>query len=161
LSRSYFLGLFVLAIFGIALALAPAPAFPASPADFSFASGSIGAAYVAVSHAQQDGGNVSGLVANLNVALGLYMRAQAENPANPSRASSDLQNATQIAQHVALEAPAVGGSGLAARRTQEYLSVGSAAAVLAVAAALYIYGERIYHMVWLRLHSGHVVKKVG
>ena len=26
---------------------------------------------------------------------------------------------------------------------------------------IYIYGERLYHRLWLRVYSGHVVKKVG
>ncbi len=133
----------------------------ASPSDFTSASNSIGAAYLAVSHAQQQGGNVSALVDSLNMALGLYTRAQAENSSSPSKATSDLQNATVIAQQVALAAPTVGQAGAAARQTQEYASVGAAAVIIAIAALLYVYGEKIYHRIWLRLYSGYVVKRVG
>ena len=138
-----------------------APAAAASRSDFVSASGSIGAAYAAVSRAQQEGGNVSGLVASLNLALGLYTEAQSVNQSSPALATADLQNATGIADGVALAAPSVGQEGRAARQAQEELSVGSAAAIVAVAAILYVYGERIYHRLWLRLYSGYLVKKVG
>ena len=149
--------------FLVASALLPAggPASSASPSDFTAASGSIGAAYLAVSQAQQSGGNVTGLVASLNVALGLYTRAQAENRSDPARASSDLQNATLIAQTIEQDAPVIGQAGAAARQTQEYVSAAAAAAIVAVAGLLYFFGERIYHRLWLRLYSGYTVKKVG
>ena len=89
------------------------------------------------------------------------MRAQAENAADPPKASSDLQNATLIAQQVAQEAPAVGQAGTAARQSQEYLSLGSAAAIIVVAALIYVYGDRVYRRIWLRLYSGYTVTKSG
>jgi hypothetical protein len=152
----------ILAVFVVALALMPTPtSTAASPSSFSTASSSIATAYVTVSHAQQDGGNVSDLVASLNTALGLYTKALKENGTNPALALSDLQNATAMAQQVTLAAPAIGQAGVSAHQAQEYLSVGTAAAVVAIAALLYVYGERIYHRLWLRLYSGYTVKKVG
>lgn len=161
MKRVGIIGAFVILFVAFAAFPAADPVRAASPSDFAGASGSIGTAYLAVSRAQQDGGNVSGLVTNLNVALELYTKAQSENSSNPARALADLQNATTIAQQVALEAPGIGQTGAAARQAQEYISVGSAVAIVAVAALLYVYGERIYHRLWLRMYSGYLVKKVG
>src|SRR5487761_86650 len=79
----------------------------ASPADFSSASNAIDSAYVSVHSAEESGGNVSSLVNQLDSALALVQRAQSENATNPSQATLDLQNATQIAQKVALESSSV------------------------------------------------------
>jgi hypothetical protein len=155
------LGLLAVFILALALAQMPTLSVAASPSSFSAASTSISTAFVAVSQAQQDGGNVTGLVASLNTALGLYAKAQGENGNNPALALTDLQNATAMAQQVTLAAPAIGQAGLSARQAQEYLSVGSAAGIVAIAALLYVYGERIYHRLWLRLYSGYTVKTVG
>ena len=151
----------VILLVAMALVLFANPALAAAPPVFVGASNSIGTAFIAVDHAQQLGGNVTGLVASLNVALGLYMRAQAENSSDPSRAAADLQNATTIAQEVSLEAPAIGTDGSAARQAQEEVSIGAAVAIIAIGVLLYLYGERIYHRLWLRLYSGYVVKEIG
>lgn len=133
----------------------------ASPATFSSASGAISTAFVAVHQAGNDGGNVTGLVASLNAALQLYSQAEAENATQPAKASSDLTNATQIANGVSAEAPAIGQQGAAARQTQLELSIGSATVIVVLAALIYVFGDRIYRRAWLRLYSGYTVKKVG
>jgi hypothetical protein len=143
------------------LASSVLPTTAASPSDFSSASDSIEVAYVAVNHAQQSGGNVTALVSRLNAALELYMRAESENSTDPTKARSDLQNATQIAQQVGTDAPAVAQAGQAARQAQEYLSVGGAAAIIAIAALIYLYGDRLYRALWLRLYGNHTVRGVG
>ena len=152
-------------LFAVTLTLSIIPVGPTAQAapssDFTSASSSIGTAFLAVSRAQQDGGNVTGLVASLNLALGFYARAQGENGSSPAQASVDLQNATAIAQQVALAAPAVGRAGAAARQVQVETSVAAAVAIVAIAVGLYFFGERIYHRLWLRVYSGYVVKKVG
>jgi hypothetical protein len=137
------------------------PATAATSQDFSSASSSIASAFSAVKAAQHDGGNVSKLVSALNIALGLYMQAQAENSANPTKASTDLQNATLMAQQVSASAPSIGQAGASARQTQELVSIASAVGVLIVAALVYFYGEGIYRRIWLRVYSNHVVRKVG
>ena len=101
------------------------------------------------------------LIASFNVALALYAKAQGVNSTQPGAATSDLQNATQIADAISADAPLVGQQGAAARQTQLELSVGSAAAVVALAALIYVYGDRIYRRAWLRLYSGYLVKKIG
>ena len=155
------LTLLVVALLVSGLAWATSPASSAQPADFGSTSAAIASAYATLASAAREGGNVTALVSRLNVALGLYSRAEAENQSEPLVASQDLMEATAIAQNVSQSAPGVGQAGSAARQLQEELSVGSAAAILAVAAVLYAYGEKIYHRLWLSLYSGFVVKKVG
>jgi hypothetical protein len=118
-------------------------------------------AFVAAQSAGKEGGNVSGLVAKLNVALGLIRVAVAENSTDPSQAAADLANATQIAQGVSSSAGQVGAAGAAARQLQFYISVGSAVAIVVIAAGVYLYGDRLYRRLWLRVYGGHVVSKVG
>lgn len=132
-----------------------------SESSVSSAESTIQGAFVVVQNAESQGGNVTSLVGQLNDALTLVQRALAENSTNPSQATADLQSAIVIAQQVAADAPAVEQSGLASRQAQEYVSIGSAIAVVTVAALIYVYGERIYRRIWLRLYSDHVVKKVG
>jgi hypothetical protein len=143
------------------LASQPAGATAASQSEFSSASGSIASAFLAVSSAQQSGGNVTALVAQLNLALKLYMQADSENQSQPSQASADLRNATIIAEKVGTNAPAVGQAGASARQLQTYLSAGAAVAVVAMAALVYVFGDRVYRRLWLRVYSGHLVKRVG
>lgn len=161
MSRTGTLRLLALITLAVVVFSTAEPAMSATPTDFAAASNSINGAYLAVSQAQEKGGNVTGLVVRLNEALGLLMEAGAKNSTDPVQAALYLQNATSLARSVALEAPGIGRAGAAARTTQEYVSVGSAIAIVVVAAALYVFGERIYHSVWLRLYSGHLVKKVG
>jgi hypothetical protein len=151
----------VVALAVLFMASTATQASAAGPGTFASASSAIASAYLAVNQAHSDGGNVTALVASLNVALGLYATAQAENATRPSLAATDLQNATVIAQTVASEAPAIGTQGLAARQAQEELSLGSAAAIVVIAALVYVFGDRIYRRAWLRVYSGFVVKKVG
>ena len=141
--------------------LAAGPAQAASTADFGSVSNSIGAAFVAIQGADQSGGNVSSMVARLNLALNLVEKAQAENATDPVLAATDLHGAESIAVQVSGEAPSVAQTGEAMRQTQVYLFVVSAVVILSVAVAIYIYGGRLYHLVWLRLYSKHEVRRIG
>lgn len=155
------LGLLAIIVVASVLLSSAAPALSATAPNFASASSSISSAYVAVSRAQSQGGNVTGLVASLNSALALYSKAVQENQTDPAAASADLQSATLTANQVSAAAPGVGQEGAAARLAQEELSVGGAVAIIVLAGVIYLFGDRIYHRAWLRLHSGYMVKKVG
>lgn len=161
LHRAGAIALMIFLLSVAALSSNPAPADAASPSQFSAVSGSIASAYAAVNAAQARGGNTTSLVASLNTAIALFERAQAENASLPAAAATDLQNATAIAQQVQGSAPAIGAQGASARQVQEYVSVGTAAAIVIIAGALYVYGDRIYRRIWLMVYSGFEVKKLG
>jgi len=133
----------------------------ASPAPFSTASSAVQQAFLAVQNAEKDGGNVSSLVAQLNGALALIQKASAENSTNPGQAASDLNAAVTISQGVKASAATVGQQGMAGRQFQSELSIGSTIVIVGIAIALYIYGERIYHRLWLRMYGSHVVRGTG
>jgi hypothetical protein len=146
--------------FAFALAVTP-PASAASQTDFSNAQEAIALAYSATVGAASNGGNVTALVARLQSSLILVENATAVNTSDPALASAYLQNATLIANGVSAQALLVGQAGLNARQAQTLESVGSAAGIVVVASLLYLFGDRIYRALWLRLYGGHLVRKVG
>lgn len=133
----------------------------ANSSNFTSANSAINSAFSATRGAEQSGGNVSALIAKLNVALSLVQKAQSENASNPTQASLDLQNATQIADQVSTSAPSVARAGSAARETQYAESIGSSIAIVILALLVYLYGARVYHLVWFYLYKNHLVKKGG
>ena len=153
--------LIALLVVGAVLLTGPLSANAAPPSSFSGAYSAVQAAFLSVNAAQQRGGNVTGLVLKLNGALALIQSAGAENSSNPSQAAADLQAAVTEAQQVEGAAPAVGQQGANARQLQFEVSVASAAAIVVVAAAIYLYGDRIYRRLWLRAYGSHMVKRVG
>lgn len=161
MSRAWIAALLVFIVFFAASAESPPPSTAATGQDFASSSAAISQAYLAVSAAQKDGGNVTGLVASLNTAVGLYSEAQAENGTSPAAAAQHLAEASATAQQVAQAAPGIGRAGLAARQFQEEVSLGAAVAIVALGAVLYVFGERIYHRLWLRAYSRHLVRKIG
>jgi hypothetical protein len=146
----------------LVILIAQAPeAFASSQPSSTQASSAVGTAFAAVQAAGRDGGNVSSLVAQLNGALVLIQEASSENSSNPAKAASDLNSALAIAEGVQASAATAAQQGMAARQLQFGLSIGTAAAIVAIAIALYFYGDRIYHRLWLRTYGSHLVKRVG
>jgi len=133
----------------------------ASQASFAGASSAVQSAFVAVQAAGKDGGNVTSLVTQLNGALELVQSATTENSTNPAKAATDLQAAIGIAQGVQSSAASVAQQGMSARQFQLEISVASAVVIVGIAVALYVYGDRIYRRLWLRIYGDHVVRKVG
>jgi hypothetical protein len=127
----------------------------------SSANGEIQSAFTSAYAAEKSGGNVTSLTAELNEAVQLVQKAMAENATSPAQASVDLANATLIAQGVVSAAGPVGQQGAANRQSQVYLSTGSAAVIIAVAALIYAFGDRIFHRIWLLLYGNYVVSKIG
>ena len=130
----------------------------ATSAEFSSATNSIGSAFVAVHSAGQDGGNVSGLVTELNVALNLTQKAQAENATNPTQAATDLQNATTMAEGVSAASSSVAQAGSAARRVTMEISIGAASAIVVAAVLIYALGDRIFRKMWVYVYRNFVVR---
>lgn len=130
----------------------------ASASDFSNANNTINTAFSSIYAAQRDGGNVTLLIAKLNTALALVGKAQVENASNPSQATSDLQNATQIANQVSFEAPQIASAGRSTVEFNEAVSISSAAAIIIIAALIYFYGGRIYHRTWFYLYKKYLVR---
>jgi hypothetical protein len=133
----------------------------ASGANFSGTSSAVRSAFIAVQAAGKDGGNITSLVVQLSGALGLVQKASAENASNPIQASTDLQSALRIAQAVQSSAGTVAQQGMSARQLQFELSVTSAAVIIGLAIALYLYGDKIYRRLWLRIYGSQMVRKVG
>ena len=146
---------------GLLLTMGSSEASAADQASFAGTSYTLKTAFLAVQTAGKDGGNVTSLLVQLNTALDLVQNASAENSTNPSQASTDLQSALGIAKGVQSAAATVAQQGMSARQLQLELSVGSAAVIVGIAIVLYVYGDRIYRRLWLRMYRGYVVKKVG
>jgi hypothetical protein len=126
--------------------------------DFTVTSAAINAAFVATYDAQKNGGNVTVLINELNAAVALVDKALTENSTNPSQALSDLQNASRIANLVSTQSASTSRDGASALEIRNSESIGSAVAIAAIAALIYIYGGRIYRRVWLYVYRNHVVK---
>lgn len=87
---------------------------------------------MAAKNAEAQDGNVSSLVATLNEAIFFIQEAQFENSSNPSQAQADLQNATQLADSVSMQAPGIGHEGSIQKSQVMEESLGSTAAIIAV-----------------------------
>ena len=133
----------------------------ASSSSFTGASSAVQQGFTALQAAGKDGGNVSSLVAQLNGALALIQKAESENASNPVQATTDLQAALGMAQGVQASASGVAQNGISARQLQLELSLGSVFVIVAIAVALYTFGDRIYRRLWLRVYADHVVRKNG
>ncbi len=132
----------------------------ATPSDFSNATKAISSAFSATYDAEEKGGNVSSLVSTLNQALALVQKAQSENTSNPSQASTDLENAAQLADSVSSQSVAIGQSGASAKSTVVMESVGSSVAIIVIALLVYIFGGQIYRKIWFRLYRSFIVRPV-
>jgi predicted PurR-regulated permease PerM len=131
----------------------------ATGGQLATANNSVNSAFSSVYYAEQNGGDVSVLVENLNIAVSLIQKAVAENATDPSAATADLSNATSIAQMVSLNSTFVSTSGSMARQLRLVASLGTVVATLAIAALVYLRGDRVYRRLWLYVYRNHVVKK--
>jgi hypothetical protein len=118
-------------------------------------------AFKAVSSAAESGGNVTGLVAELNTALNFTAQAVNMSSTNPTRAAALLQNATNIATQVAAQAASIQAAGASARQALTEESIAGAAVVVVIAGLLLVFGDRIYRMLWFLLYRNYIVKSAG
>ena len=126
--------------------------------NFASANASVASAFQSMYSAEKSGGNVTSLTAQLNEAVALIQKAQAENSTNPLLATADLQNATSIANLVASESIAVGQSGASSLRLRDSESIASAIVIVVAAILVYIYGGRIFRRVWFLLYKSYLVR---
>lgn len=141
------------------LALVLASATPAHAQGSSQARAEINQAYASIRGAEQDGGNVSGLVSSLNSAIALLHQADALNQTDHSKAQSLYSQAASIAQQVIQSAPSVAGAGRSSVMNAR-IALGVETAFLgSLAVAAYLYTPRIFWGFWLRTHRNWRVKK--
>ncbi|MDG6982725.1 MAG: hypothetical protein JRM74_04650 [Nitrososphaerota archaeon] len=119
----------------------------------------IGLAYAAVLGAEQDGGNVTGLVTKLNSAISLMQQANLVNSTDPARAQLLYSEASSLAQQVIQAAPAVASAGKAAVFAGQVDLAIETAVLAALALLAYVYTPRLFWRFWLRLHRDWRVKK--
>jgi len=148
----------LLALVALGLSSTAGSAAAITQAQVSSANGAIQSAFTSAHNAEKSGGNVSSLVAQLNNAIQLVQKAEAENATSQAQATADLQNATALAQSVVAASASVSQTGSAARQTTEVTSVSAASAIIVIAALTYIFGGRVYRRAWLRIHRDYVVR---
>lgn len=130
-----------------------------SVATFSSTNTAINNAFVSVYGADQNGGDVSVLVQQLNEAVILLQRAQAENSTDATAAAADLENATQIAETVSQQAASASAAGIHARETYLYESTGIIISSIIASSVIYWGWDPIYRRVWLLAHRKYVVTR--
>jgi hypothetical protein len=130
----------------------------ANQKDFLNANNLIISAYVDLHTAEQQGGNVSSLVVQLNAALSLYEKAQQENLTNPNQATIDLTNASQIASNVTTEYVQLGQASASVRIAQQTNAEVESTLVIIGAALVYVFGPIIYRRLWLYVYRDFLVK---
>jgi len=143
----------------LVISATPISSHEATGGQLATADNSVNRAFSAVYYAEQNGGDVSALVEKLNVAMSLIQKAVAENATDPSAATTDLSNATTIAQTVSLNSTFVSASGSMARQLRLAQSLDTVITTLAIAALAYLRGDRVYRRLWLYVYRNHVVKK--
>ncbi len=132
--------------------------YAADTASFSGTNSALASAYAATLAAENHGGNVSALVAELNTAISSYQNAIRENATNPSAAALDLANASQLASEVIAQAPAISAEGASLVRFRDAISISSAIAIGVLAGLVYLFGGRIYRRLWYSLYKDYVVR---
>lgn len=109
-------------------------------------------AFVAVSEAEHNGGNVSSLVVELNRALGLAVLANQTQARNPQSAQQLNAQAEAIASQVVVQAGDAASSGAAAARQAELVAVVEGSALAAVGAVILVKIPDMFWAFWLRTH---------
>jgi hypothetical protein len=142
--------LFALAIVAVA---------PVEAASSSQTNAEIALAYSAVLNAEQSGGNVTALVAQLNSAILLVHQANQINVTNPTQAQSLYSQASTVASRVIQAAPVIASAGRASVGAAQ-IELGIETTVLAALAVLaYVYTPGVFWSLWLRTHRNWKVKK--
>jgi hypothetical protein len=151
---------FVLAIFVMNCYLNSASTVSAvTQTDLTNANNAIQSAFVSTYNAEKDGGNVSTLIAQLNIALMFVQTAAAENATDSILAATDIRIANQMAQNVSQEASTISQSAQTIRATLYARSIGTATAFGVAAVLIYIFGGRLFRLAWLRLYGNYVVER--
>jgi len=119
----------------------------------------IGQAYSSVLNAEQNGGNVSSLVAKLNAAISLVQQADSINGTNPSKAHTLYAQASSLASQVVQASPSVAAAGRAFVGGTQLALVVETVGLAGLALVIYRFGSRLFWTLWLRAHKTWRVKK--
>ncbi len=147
-------GVLILVVVGLTTSTSAA----AYPLEISSANAALASAFISVHNAELRGANVTSLVSQLNSVVGLIQTAASLNSTNPSQATKDLENATQIAQRITSESVAAGRAGAFENNIRVSESVVSVVAIVVASAVVYIFGGRVYRRLWFLIYKNYVVK---
>ncbi len=147
-----------IALIGLMISATPIRSHEATGDSVATANDSVNSAFSSVYYAEQNGGDVSGLVAKLNTAILLIQNALAENATNPNAAATNFSNSTTITQQVSMASSLISNSGAAARQLRLYESLGNAVATIGIATLTYLKGDRVYRRLWYYVYKNYLVK---
>lgn len=119
----------------------------------------IDSAYVRVRTIEGEGGNVTGVVGQLNQALSLVATGETYETGAPDQAQALYSQAESIIQSVNQELPGVESSGMASARSEVLWLTFTLAALAAIGIETYFFGGRIFWSLWTRSHKNWRVKK--
>lgn len=131
----------------------------ATPDQFSSTLHAINSAFESVHNAQQKGGNVSLLVIELNEAISLYEKAQAENFSNPGQATAALLEATNFANEANQSSFPVAKEGAAQVNWRVTESVVAVIDIIVGTTLIFIYGDQLVRIIWLALYRNYEVRE--
>ena len=133
-------------------------AYALTKSEVSSATTAIQSAFVSTHNAEESGGNVSGLVRQLNDAIQLVQKAEDENSSNPLQAAADIQAAVQEAHNIVTESKSIKSIGTVTQEILYIRSIASAITIIVAAVLIYIFGGRVFRKIWLRMYGNFVVK---
>ena len=143
----------VLALFSASTILTPAYA----EATNNQAMADLFHAFNLVQEAEKAGGQIDGLIADLNHALSLI--ADAASTTDPEKATLLLDQAKALAKGVADEAPRVLQQGLEAKRQANILLVIELSTLSILAIVIYLYSPRLFWTLWIKAYGAWKVKR--
>ncbi len=119
----------------------------------------IGTTYARVQTIEGEGGNVTGVVGQLNQALALVAAGEANETGAPDQAQALYQQAESIIQSVNQELPGVESRGKASAQSEVFWLAFTLGALAAIGIGIYFFGGRIFWSLWVRSHRDWTVKK--
>jgi hypothetical protein len=119
----------------------------------------IGSTFARVHTIEGEGGNVTGVVGQLNQALAFVATGEAYETTAPDQAQALYQQAEFIIQSVNQELPGVESQGIAAAQSEVSWLAFTLAALAAIGIGIYFFGGRIFWSLWIRSHRNWRVKK--
>jgi len=145
----------------MALLVAPALALPSfsdsNTPDQLYSE--VATSYGRVLAIEKEGGNVTGVVQQLNLALSLVGEGESAQPNDSAQAQAAYQQAEALIQSANQELPAVEQQGKAASQSQLIWLALSLIALAAAGAGVYLFGGRVFWSLWIRAHRGWAIRK--
>jgi hypothetical protein len=145
----------------VVLLLSPSLIVPAisatSTADQLYSE--IASTFAKVRSIEKEGGNVTGVVGQLNQALSLVSVGLATGISDPAKAQSSYQQAESLVQSVNQELPVVEKEGIATAQSEILWLAFSLIGLTAAGVGICLFGGRVFWALWIRTHKGWRVKK--